>query len=88
MKLRHSIRQLADQIAPPPKPSTELSFGVGQVQSVTTGVVTIQVLGATTQAPYYGALPSVGATVDVLFIEGSPRILGTPHGVPTTIPTS
>ena len=35
------------------------------------------------QVPYYGALPAVGATVGVLFIEGSPVILGVPNGVPT-----
>lgn len=88
MKLHHSIRQLADQIAPAPKPSSELAFAVGIVESISAGVVTVRLLGAATQAPYYGALPTVGTTVDVLLIEGSPRILGTPHGVPTTIPTS
>lgn len=88
MNLRHSVRALATQIAPPPKPSTELAFAVGLVESVSAGVVTVRVLGAATQAAYYGALPTVGATVDVLLIEGSPRILGVPHGAPPIIPTS
>jgi hypothetical protein len=88
MGLRDSVRALGGQVAQQQAATTALAFAQGSVQSVSAGVLTVLVLGNTVQAPYYGALPAIGDTVDVLLIEGSPRILGVPHGVPPTIPTN
>lgn len=89
MQQRHfAIHALADRLTPAPNASTDLAHATGQVEAVNSGVVTVRVLGAAVQAPYYGSLPAQGDTVGVLFIEGSPVILGVPKGVPPTIPTS
>ncbi len=81
--LAAAVRGLADEITATARPATNLGFATGQVDSITAVVVTVLVLGDKVQVPYYGALPAVGATVGVLFIEGSPVILGVPNGVPT-----
>lgn len=87
MSLQSAVRALADTLAPPPQASKDLAFATGEITANTAGVLTVLTLGEETQAPYYGDTPAVGAKVDVLIVDGSPRILGVPKGAPPTDPT-
>jgi hypothetical protein len=76
-----SVRKLAAAIAGPPAVAVPVTFATGEVLfSLTTGEVSVQTAGGIFLAPYYGARPPQGATVGILFADGSPIILGVPHG--------
>lgn len=81
--LAAAFRGLADQIVATGQPAQRIGYATGQVVDVTAGVITVAVLGDQVQAPYHGALPSVGAMVDLLIIDSSPVILGVLNGIPT-----
>lgn len=82
-ELAAALRGLADEIVTSTTPARSLDYATGTVTAVAAGVVTVQALGAAQQIAYLGAAPAVGATVAVLFIDGSPLILGAVNGIPT-----
>lgn len=83
MNMKRSLRRLATEIMAAAKPSAWLGYATGQVVDVTNGIVTVATLGVEQQISHLGPTPTPGATVAVLFIAGSPLILGTISGVPT-----
>lgn len=78
-----SLRRLANEILTAGKPATSIGYATGHVESVTNGIATVTTLGVQQQISYLNTVPAVGATVAILFIAGSPLILGTISGVPT-----
>jgi hypothetical protein len=87
MSLHTELQALADTLAPADAASKDLAHANGEVTAITDGVLTVTVRGDEVQAGYYGETPAVGDTVGVLFIAGSPIILGVPRGVPPTTPS-
>lgn len=84
MKHGNSIRGLADQLAPPQDPITDLAFTTGTVVTSSPAAVTIATRSGTVQAQYHGAQPAAGDVVNVLLVAGAPIILGVPRGLPPT----